>query len=152
MVAMTDIQMAMTRCKITPEMEAVFIDSMERGELHANLKMPEGNFKSGNVPSLLASALEDFKNRQWYAFGNQLGTAMQDLAVVTFDQKFEVDTAGSGQLASRQSLGLAAVVAVSFGFLAMLAVVRGRRALGSRLGRSGPGLEFERVDTVPVLS
>merc|ERR1712048_832067 len=151
MVAMTDIQMAMTRCKITPEMEAVFIDSMERGKLHANLKMPEGNFKSGNVPSLLASALEDFKNRQWYAFGNQLGAAMQDLAVVTFDQKFEVDAAGRGQLANGHSLGVTAVGAMSVGFLVMFAVVRGRRVVGAAMGRLSSGSEFDRLDRVPVL-
>merc|ERR1712232_1440584 len=112
-------------------MEAVLIDSMQAGKLHANLKMPEEKFRSANVPSLLASALEDFKDKQWYAFGKQLGAAMQDLAVVTFDQKFEVDIAGSGQLASRQSLGVAAVGAVSVGFLAMFAVVRGRRGFGA---------------------
>merc|ERR1712014_427592 len=61
MVSMMDLQMAMTRCKITPEMEAVLIDSMEAGKLHANLKMPEGKLKSPTVPSLLASALEDFR-------------------------------------------------------------------------------------------
>merc|ERR1719356_1816798 len=112
MVSMMDVQMAMTRCKITPEMEATLIDSMEAGKLHANLKMPEGKFKGGSVPSLLASALEDFRDGQWYAFGNQLGAAMQDLAVVTFDQKYtmedtaalqDLDAAGSDQFASRQS-------------------------------------------------
>merc|ERR1712048_1462158 len=134
LVSMMDLQMAMTKCKITPEMEAVLIDSMEAGKLHANLKMPEGKFKSPNVPSLLASALEDFRDKQWYAFGKQLGAAMQDLAVVTFDQKFEVDTAGSGQPARRHSLGVAAVGAVSVGFLAMFAIVRGRRSFGAALG------------------
>merc|ERR1712048_1185790 len=80
MVSMMDVHMAMTRCKITPAMEAVLIDSMEAGKLHANLKIPEGKLKSANVPSLLSSALEDFREKKWYAFGNQLGAAMQDLA------------------------------------------------------------------------
>merc|ERR1712151_139609 len=102
---------AMTRCKISPEMEAVLVDSIEAGKLHAKLKMPDGEFNNGGVPSLLASALEDFKDRQWYAFGNQLGAAMQDLLIVSFDQKYtmedtaalqDLDAAGSDQLASRR--------------------------------------------------
>merc|ERR1712187_241426 len=141
-----------TRCKIPPEMEAVILDSMEAGKLRANLKMPEDKFKSANVPSLLSSALEDFRNRDWYAFGNQLGAAMQDLAVVTFDQKYEVDFAGSGHLASRWSLGAVAVGAVSVGFLATFAVVRGRRTMYTAVGGARSGLEFERVNMVPVLS
>merc|ERR1712151_685601 len=149
MVSMMDVQMAMTRCKITPEMEAVLIDSMEAGKLRANLKMPEDKFKSANVPSLLSSALEDFRNRDWYAFGNQLGVAMQDLAVVTFDQKYEVDVAGSSQLASRQSLGVVAVGAVSVGFLVTFAVVRGHQAMRTALDGASYGLEFERVNMVP---
>merc|ERR1712048_1004175 len=151
MVSMMDVQMAMTRCEITPEMEAALIDSMEAGKLHANLKMPEGEFKNGNVPSLLASALEDFREKKWYAFGNQLGAAMQDLAVVTFDQKVEVNAAGSGQLANGHSLGVTAVGAVSVGFLVMFAVVRGRRVVGAAMGRLSSGSEFDRLDRVPVL-
>merc|ERR1712151_1331739 len=140
-----------------PEM----IDSMEAGKLHANLKMPEGKFKGGSVPSLLASALDDFRDKQWYAFGNQLGAAMQDLAVVTFDQKYmmaetaalqNLNAAGSDQSASRQSQGVVALGALSVGFLAMFAVVRGRRAVGATLGAASGGLEFERLDRMPVLS
>merc|ERR1712228_898697 len=142
MVSMMDVQMAMTRCKLTPEMEATLIDSMEAGKLHANLKMPEGKFKGGSFPSLLASALDDFRDKQWYAFGNQLGAAMQDLAVVTFDQKYmmeelaalqDLDTDGNDQHAGRRSLAHLALVALSFGLLAMLAVMRGRRAVTARL-------------------
>merc|ERR1711933_477216 len=114
MVSMMDVQMAMGRCKITPVMEATLIDSIEAGKLHAKLKMPEGNMKSGSVPSLLASALKDFRDQQWYAFGNQLGAAIQDLAVVTFNQKYlvaepaapqDISADGSDQLAGRRSLG-----------------------------------------------
>merc|ERR1712176_1346346 len=111
-----------------------------------------GKVKSANVPSLLSSALEDFRNRDWYAFGKQLGAAMQDLAVVTFDQKYEVDVAGSGQLASHQSLGVVAVGAVSVGFLVTFAVVRGRRTMRTALSGASSGVEFERMSLVPVLS
>merc|ERR1711933_170092 len=76
----------MTRCKISPAMEAVLLDSIKAGKLHASLETPEGKFNNGDVPSLLASALEDFKDRQWYAFGSQLGVAMQDMLFVTFDR------------------------------------------------------------------
>merc|ERR1712048_49687 len=104
---------AMTRCKISPEMEAILLDSIEAGKLHAKLNVPGGEFNNGGVPSLLASALEDFKDRQWYAFGNQLGAAMQDMLVVSFDQKYDFDAAGSlrqrlpelGHVASRRPLG-----------------------------------------------
>merc|ERR1712084_68735 len=155
MVSMMDVQMAMKRCKLTPEMEATLIDAMEAGKLHANLNMPEGKFKGGSVPSLLASALEDFRDRQWYAFGNQLGAAMQDLAVVTFDQKYmmaetaalqNLNAAGSDQSASRQSQGVVALGALSVGFLAMFAVVRGRRAIVAAMGTASSGLEFERLN------
>merc|ERR1712151_1235430 len=60
MMSMMHVQMAMQRCKITPEMEALLIDSMEAGKLHAQLKVPD--VKKGGVPSLLASALDDFKD------------------------------------------------------------------------------------------
>merc|ERR1712227_155934 len=49
MMSMMHVQMAMTRCKITPEMEAMLIDSMEAGKLHASLKMPQGQTSSGGV-------------------------------------------------------------------------------------------------------
>merc|ERR1719356_1084017 len=105
-------------------MEAILIDSIEAGKLHANLKMPEGQTGSGGVPSLLGSALEDFKDGSWYAFGNQLGAAMQDMLVVTLDQKYEVDAAGKlrQRLTSHQSLSAVVVGAVSVGFLAMFAM------------------------------
>merc|ERR1712187_529883 len=155
MMSMMHVQMAMTRCKITPEMEAILIDSMEAGKLHANLKMPEGKFNEGGVPSVLQSALEDFRDRQWYAFGNQLGAAMQDLLVVTFDQKYDFDAFGGlrqripdlEQAASRRTLGAVVVGAVSIGFLAMFAVVRSRRAARSISGSR----EFDRWDRAPVL-
>merc|ERR1712125_143322 len=113
----------------------MLVDSFEAGKLHANLKMPGGKVNSGSVPALLASALEDFRDRQWYAFGNQLGAAMQDMLVVTFDQKYDFDAFGGlrqrlpdlEEATSRQSFGAVAVGAVSIGFLAMFAfaVVRG---------------------------
>jgi len=145
MVSLMDVQMAIMRCKITPEMEAVLIDSMEKGKLHANLKTPEGNIQTGNVPSLLASALEDFRDEHWYEFGKQLGAAIQDLGFVTFDQKYEVGTAGSSPYTSRQSLGVVVVGAVSVGFLAMFSMMRGRRAVGAALGSGSSRPEFDRL-------
>merc|ERR1711862_310578 len=113
----------------------------------------------GGVPSLLASALEDFKDRSWYAFGNQLGAAMQDLLVVTLDQKYEVDAAGSlrqrlpdmAQLTSRRSLGAVAVCALSVGFLVMFAMVRRRQVASAALGGNSFGGEFDRLERAPVL-
>merc|ERR1712048_1192436 len=150
MMSMMDVQMAMQRCEITPAMEAILIDSMEAGKLHAQLKMPDVN--KGGVPSLLASALDDYKHEQWYAFGNQLGAAMQDMLVVTLDQKYEVDHAGSLhqrlQLTTRQSQGAILVGAVSVGFLAMFAVVRSRRAVDAPAGMT---TDFDLLDRAPVL-
>jgi len=152
MTSMMDVQLAMTRCKISPAMEAVLLDSIKAGKLHASLETPEGKFNNGDVPSLLASALEDFKDRQWYAFGSQLGVAMQDMLVVTFDQKYEADAVGNlrqrlpdmGRLANRRSLGVLALGAVSVGFLAMFALARSRRAVVA-------GVNFDRLDRAPVL-
>merc|ERR1712187_1049066 len=152
MASMVDVQLAMTRCNISQAMESILLDSVEAGKLHANL-MPEGLNKNGSVQSLLASALEDFEEGQWYAFGKQLGVAMQDMLVVSFDQKYEVDADGSlrqhfpdaGQLANRQSLVAIAVGALSVSFLGMFALARSRRA-----GAGGRG--FELLDRAQVFS
>merc|ERR1711933_620002 len=56
--------------------------------------MPDTKVRTGAVPSLLSSALEDFKYRDWHAFGSQLGKAMQQMAIVTFPQEYEVDDTG----------------------------------------------------------
>jgi hypothetical protein len=155
-MSMMHVQMAMTRCNISPEMEAVLLDSIEKGKLHASLKMPEGQANKGGVPSLLSSALEDFKDRQWYAFGKQLGAAMQDMVVVTFDQKYQFGAAGKlypamGLFASRRTLGVVLVGAVSVGFFAMFAVMRSRRAVGAAVQKISLGREFDRLDRAPVL-
>jgi len=153
MTSMVNVQLAMTRCNISQAMESVLLDSVEAGKLHANLKMPGDLYQNGSVPSLLASALEDFEDRQWYAFGNQLGVAMQDMLVVSFDQKYEVDADGSlrqhfpyaGQLANRQSLVAIAVGAVSVSLLTIFAIARSRRAVAVGIG-------FERLDRASVFS
>merc|ERR1711974_263154 len=93
MMSMMDLQMAFTRCKINPAMEAMLIDSVEMGKLHAELKLPEDRFQGTSVTSLIASALEDFHDQRWRAFGSQLGAAMQELVVVSFSQKYDVDVA-----------------------------------------------------------
>merc|ERR1712113_59479 len=138
----------------------MLLDSMEAGKLHANLKVPKGTSKSGDFPSLLSSALDDFKYRDWYGFGKQLGTSMQDLLVVTFAQKYEIDAVGSlghrppvfKGTPNRLSLVAVAVGAVSAGFLATFAIVRSRRAIAAAQGETSRGLRFDRLHSVPVLA
>merc|ERR1712187_179990 len=97
------------------------------------------------MPSLIASALEDYKNRQWYAFGTQLGAAMQELVVTTFPQKYEVDNLGTlkrilgaaefGHVSNvaQPTVVLTSFFCVAFGsfiLLAIFAVVRTKHSWG----------------------
>merc|ERR1711920_756810 len=56
--------------------------------------MPNNQIHGAAMPSLIASAMEDYRDRQWYAFGTQLGAAMQELVVTTFPTKYAVDDLG----------------------------------------------------------
>merc|ERR1712187_490966 len=58
------------------------------------LRVPTNQVHGDGMPSLIASAMEDYKDKQWYAFGTQLGAAMQELVVTTFPTKYEVDDLG----------------------------------------------------------
>merc|ERR1712146_532988 len=96
MMSMMDVQMALTRCDIDPTEEAMLVDAFETGKMKTKLNVPEGQqMQSGSgFASLLSSALEDLQDRRWHAFGSQIGDAMQDLVVVGFAEKYEVDDAG----------------------------------------------------------
>jgi len=58
------------------------------------LSVPNENVKTASVAKLLSSAMEDYKDQQYYEFGKQLGKALQDMVVVTFPLKYEVDESG----------------------------------------------------------
>merc|ERR1712187_950012 len=95
MTSMVDVQLAMRRCDIGPAQEAMLFDTWEAGgKFKTELSMPDTKVRTGAVPSLLSSALEDFKYRDWHAFGSQLGKAMQQMAIVAFPQEYEVDDTG----------------------------------------------------------
>merc|ERR1712190_78681 len=73
----------------------VLIDTWEAGgKFKTKLDVPDYKVESGAVPALLSSALEDFKYRDWHSFGSQLGKAMQQMAVVTFPQEYQIDDTG----------------------------------------------------------
>jgi len=95
MLSMMDLQVALTRCNVGPAQEAMLIDAIESGtKIHSKLQLANSHTTGSGVASLLTSALEDFRDKHWYEFGDQLGKAMQDMVVVTFAQKYEVDDVG----------------------------------------------------------
>merc|ERR1712217_604208 len=96
LVSMMSVQQALRKCNIGPAQEAMLIDAWEEGgeSLKTKLSVPNENIKTSDVAQLLSSAMEDFKDQQYYNFGKQLGKAMQDMVVVTFPMKYEVDDIG----------------------------------------------------------
>merc|ERR1712228_1011645 len=95
MSSFMDVQLALQRCDISPAKEAMLIDTFESGgKLKAKIGVPDSKVNADAVPSLLSSALEDFKERNWHAFGSQLGKAVQQAVVVSFPQEYEVDDTG----------------------------------------------------------
>merc|ERR1712217_169253 len=95
MSSLMDVQLALRRCGISPDKEAMLIDTFESGgKFKAKLDVPDSQVHADAVPALLSSALEDFKDRNWHAFGSQLGKAVQQAVVVSFPQEYEVDDTG----------------------------------------------------------
>merc|ERR1712228_765338 len=95
MMSMMDVQLALKQCNIGPAEEAMLVDAWEGGgDLKAKVSVPNENVETASVATLLASALEDYKDQQYYTFGKQLGKALQDMVVVTFPLKYEVDASG----------------------------------------------------------
>merc|ERR1712187_485795 len=146
MTSMVDVQLAMRRCDIGPAQEAMLFDTWEAGgKFKTDLNMPDTKVRTGAVPSLLSSALEDFKYRDWHAFGSQLGKAMQQMAVATFPEEYEVDDTGKlrriiiearelGQTGAtwNKSMTVATVfslASVAFTVLGLLVVFRSRTAI-----------------------
>merc|ERR1712048_217338 len=97
----------------------MIIDSLQTGgDLETKLRVPTDKTHGGELPSLFASALEDYKDGQWYAFGTQLGAAMQELVVTTFPAKYEVDDFGSlKRVLGASEVGQASTMAHTAGFL-----------------------------------
>merc|ERR1712187_835578 len=159
MTSMVDVQLAMRRCDIGPAQEAMLLDTWEAGgKFKTELNLPDTKARTGAVPSLLSSALEDFKYRDWHAFGSQLGKAMQQMAIVAFPQEYEVDDTGRlhkivieatemGQGSYVWGKGFATAtlfgfVSVVFLIVAALIVFRSRMAILS-VTRASPD-EYER--------
>merc|ERR1712232_669794 len=115
------------------------IDTWEAGgKFKTKLDVPDYKVESGAIPSLLSSALEDFKYRDWHAFGSQLGKAMQQMTVATFPQEYEVDDTGKlrkiiikatelGQTGATWNEGMDVAVfgfvSVVFGLLGLLVIL-----------------------------
>merc|ERR1712048_1445241 len=146
MSSLMDVQLALRRCGISPDKEAMLIDTFESGgKFKAKLDVPDSQVHADAVPSLLSSALEDFKDRNWHAFGSQLGKAVQQAVVVSFPQEYEVDDTGRlhkivleatdlGQASNALKKGTAiatlfGLVSVVFSALSLLVVIRSRMSL-----------------------
>merc|ERR1712151_589083 len=169
MTSMVDVQLAMRRCDIGPAQEAMLFDTWEAGgKFKTELNMPDTKARTGAVPSLLSSALEDFKYRDWHAFGSQLGKAMQQMAIVAFPQEYEIDDTGKlhkmiiqaremgeGSYDYVWGKGLAAAtlfcfVSVVFLIVAVLIVFRSRMAIRSVTRASSDEYERKALDLEAV--
>jgi len=164
MMSMMDVQMALTRCDIDPTEEAMLVDAFETGKLKTKLNVPDGQqVQSGpGFASLISSALEDLQDRRWHAFGSQIGDAMQDLLVVGFAEKYEVDDAGRlrkkilgaselGQAHLPQPgvalAGLFGAMSVGFVLLVTLVGIRSRQTIVAMWRQSEPGaLELDHLN------
>jgi hypothetical protein len=137
MFAMMDVQLALTRCNISPEQEAMLVDAAQSGSLHTKLAIPQATLDEGGVSELLASALTDYKTGNWYAFGTQLGKAMQSMMVEAFPEEYEVDSTGKlrkqimaaselsrmGVMQTRSSAALVAFVLLGVSSLLLTALI-----------------------------
>merc|ERR1711879_379825 len=96
LVSMMSVQQALRKCNIGPAQEAMLIVAWEEGgeSLKTKLSVPNENIKTSDVAQLLSSAMGDFKDQQYYQFGKQLGKSLQDMVVVSFPMKYEVDDLG----------------------------------------------------------
>merc|ERR1712151_327004 len=141
-----DVQLALKKCDISPTQEAMLLDTFESGgKFKAKLGMPDGKVQTGAVSSYLSTALEDFKERNWHAFGSQLGKAMQSMVVSSFPQEYEIDDTGRlrkivieaaemGQSSTAWERGttvaaLFGLVSLVFSALALLVAIRSRMSL-----------------------
>merc|ERR1712048_1083832 len=127
-------------------MGAMLFDTFESGgKFKAKLGMPDGQVQTGAAPSHLSTALDDFKERNWHAFGTQLGKAMQSMVVSSFPQEYEIDDTGRlrklvieaaemGQSSTAWKKGttiaaLFGLVSLVFSAFALLVAFRSRRSM-----------------------
>merc|ERR1712048_1023060 len=163
MTSFMDVQLALQRCDIDPAKEAMLIDTFESGgKFKTKLSMPDGKAQTGSVPSLLTTALEDFKERNWHAFGSQLGKAMQEMVVVSFPQEYEIDDTGKlhkivieaaelGQSNTAWTKGdaiatLFGLVSVVFSGLVLLVAIRSRMCLMTMTRAATDDYDLEAVE------
>merc|ERR1712217_297975 len=163
MSSLMDVQLALRRCDISPTTEAMLIDTFESGgKFKAKLDVPDSQAHADAVPSLLSSALEDFKERNWHAFGSQLGKAVQQAVVVSFPQEYEVDDTGRlhkivmeatelGQTSTPWKGGSAVaalfgLVSVLFSALVFLVAIRSRMSVLRMTRTSTQDYDLEAVE------
>merc|ERR1711879_697100 len=153
LVSMMSVQQALRKCNIGPAQEAMLIVAWEEGgeSLKTKLSVPNENIKTSDVAQLLSSAMEDFKDQQYYNFGKQLGKSLQDMVVVTFPMKYEVDDMGRlqeilgasevrngfPQSTHGSAFRLFGVASVGFLLFASLLVVRRRQNIFQMMQPSG---------------
>merc|ERR1712232_304441 len=94
-----DLQVALRTCGLGPEQEAVLLDSMHAGAMHANLNLPEMHKMTtqqerDSLSKSFTMAMQAWKDHSWSGFGAQLGSILRDMIVLTFPQKWSVDDAG----------------------------------------------------------
>jgi len=165
MISLMDVQLALQRCNIDPTKEAMIIDTFESGgKLKAKIDVADSMVDAGAVPvqSLLSSALQDFKKKNWHDFGSQLGKAVQQAVVVSFPQEYEVDDTGKlrkivieatelGQasIIGKKSTAVAALfglVAIMLSALALLVTVRSRTSVLAVMRTSTEDYDLEAVE------
>merc|ERR1712187_805653 len=153
---------ALRRCGISPTTEAMVIDTFESGgKFKAKLDVPDSQVHADAVPALLSSALEDFKDRNWHAFGSQLGKAVQQAVVVSFPKEYEVDDTGrlhkivieatelETSTAWKKDTSISALfglVSVVFSFFAFFVAVRSQKSLLAMASTSSQDYDLEAVE------
>jgi len=169
MMSMMDVQLALKRCNVGPAQEAMLIDAWEEGDRHlkTKLRVPHENVQTSSVTQLLSSAMEDYKNRQYYTFGKELGKALQDMVVVTFPMKYDTDELGrlrnkilgasevgdsTTQNIHGPMLGIFRVASVGFMLFVSLLAMRSRQTISQILrGSISAGLSNAQQSDLEVL-
>eukprot|EP00929_Paragymnodinium_shiwhaense_P029466 TRINITY_DN16874_c1_g1_i1.p1 TRINITY_DN16874_c1_g1~~TRINITY_DN16874_c1_g1_i1.p1 ORF type:complete len:567 (-),score=133.04 TRINITY_DN16874_c1_g1_i1:438-2138(-) len=151
LISMLDVQVALRFCGITPVQEAMLFDAMRSGSVVSRVALPPprgGSASavvtdgSADVTQTMTTALEDWRQHSWTAFGKQLGDLLRDVALVAFPQKYAVDTTGRLQQVIEQAEEKAAkegrdgrqlvgAFAAAFGAFAMLSLFVRRLAFGT---------------------
>lgn len=86
---------ALRRCSINSKQEAMLGEAVHSlPQLRFRIRTPPQPVKTEEVPVVLAKAVRDWSRGRWKTFGAELGSLLQELVLLVFPQKYNVDGAG----------------------------------------------------------